>query len=249
MLTRRNAGDAETLDWLLKKAPPVRKQSILHSLFHLIVPHFRLGEHHILFVSPSAPMTDSDDIVYFINGVLATENKARYIVNALSKALKCNVLGMYNPTNGVLLDLLECIIGRAFNMREPIVKSFAKQIKHDMDLYERVFLLGHSQGGIIVSNILKEIAKDEKYASQMHKIHVYTFGSGADEMMQIDHVTHIANNYDFIAQIGVLSFQNKNGGHIVCRNRYGHSFQNSYLPGFISGEYGTDSELYELVRK
>ena len=241
--------DRETLTRLLSKTPPVRSRSPIYSLYQLIVPHFRLSDHKTLFLSFEKQVTNYQDMTFFVNGVLATENKCSRIVYALSHTLNCQVYGLYNPTNGILLDLLECVLGRTFNIREPIVKSFAKQIKLCLHTHERVFLVGHSQGGIVISNIMKELMKDKEYTHLLSKIHIVTFGSGADEMPYLEHSDHFANEKDFIAQIGVLEFQTQTQGHIVMAPRGGHSFQLSYLPGFVDGKYGTDNELYKLVIK
>lgn len=243
-----NEGDKEAVKWLHKGAPPLIKRSVWYTWYQLLVPHFKMNEHKVLYNTNPPHITNTNDIMFFINGVLISENQCQRSVHALGQAVNCDVRGLYNPTNSVWFDVFEASLGRSFNLREPITKHFSKEIKNQLYNYERVFLVGHSQGAVIISNILRDLKKDKSIQPFLYKLHIVTFGSGNDEMPSHPNIVQFANYYDYIAQIGILNFPDSSG-EIIVADRYGHSFLMRYLTGLVNGKYGINTEIYKLVRK
>jgi len=86
---------------------------------------------------------------------------------------------------------------------------------------ERVVLIGHSQGGIIVSAWVDQLITDFS-PTVLRKLEIYTFASAADHFSRappamgppdrhhkgdslFGRVEHFANEGDFVAQYGVLN--------------------------------------------
>ena len=76
---------------------------------------------------------------------------------------------------------------------------------------KRIVLIGHSQGCIIISNVLQLIANDTTSplpAEDVAKIEVHLFASPAsklDYLAEKVRIEHYANENDLVAAIGVLS--------------------------------------------
>lgn len=252
-LASNNAEDAETLHRLNERCQVFRPtRSGWYTLYQLLVPRFVVGEHRALYVTSTQNLRyDSDDHTFFyINGIMTSENLCEYQTRLLSRTLNHRVVGLYNPTNGFLIDLLECVLGRTFNFKEPIDKCFCKIIKNELQNTTKIVtLVGHSQGGIIISNLLKMLYRDNEVTpEQLGRLHVVTFGSAADEFLNHSNVTHFANSDDFIAQIGVLGCAQTTHGEIIVADRSGHSFERHYLTGLVNGEYGSSCEIYKYIQ-
>ena len=79
-----------------------------------------------------------------------------------------------------MADILECLVQRCFSYKTKDVRiaySYVKAALVDPKV-DKVVLIGHSQGGLIVSLVLDELFS-ELPASCMAKLEVYTFGSAA----------------------------------------------------------------------
>lgn len=247
-----NHEDVEVHDKLMRSCPQMIR-SKTYSIYQHLIPRVHLNDHKVLEICSNKQYSHDNDnqTVFFINGIMTTENKCLMHIHMLSEVLKHKVIGLYNPTNGILIDVFESILGRSFNIREPITKSFAKTVREKLlSTTGPVILIGHSQGAIIISNLIKLLKQHKEAARQLHRLHIYTFGSGADELEYMPHMpVHFANTKDFIAQIGILGNKRRVYGTLIEKDRYGHSFVKSYLPGFLSGEYGKDNPLYQTFRK
>lgn len=84
------------------------------------------------------------------------------------------------PSWGLPFDLIECLIQRAFYYQTEDVRvahAYVKAILVDQTV-NKVVLIGHSQGGIIISLVLDQIFT-ELPAECISKLEVYTFGSAA----------------------------------------------------------------------
>lgn len=79
-----------------------------------------------------------------------------------------------------MADILECLVQRCFSYKTKDVRiaySYVKAVLVDPTV-KKVVLIGHSQGGLIVSLVLDELFL-ELPTSCMSKLEVYTFGSAA----------------------------------------------------------------------
>ena len=112
---------------------------------------------------------------FFINGIATNTDVARYNSAYLSHLFHRPVTVVQNATCSLLLDLAECMVGKGlkpFNkgvMTEPAWRATSAILEAlNAEHIERVVVIAHSQGTIIMSNVLAviEAALNSEYALQ-----------------------------------------------------------------------------------
>ncbi|OCF41109.1 hypothetical protein I317_05120 [Kwoniella heveanensis CBS 569] len=164
--------------------------------------------------------THMDDVkrpFFYINGMAMTPRGVRADVEALSRDFDRRVTGLHNRSFGPFFDLCMCILQRNFEVRTPASKHMFKIIKKALksSTTENVVLLCHSQGGLLVSQIIWKIERDESLKDFKQKLEVYAFASAALSMGDwrisggsvhggFRRVESFANGGDWVARIGEL---------------------------------------------
>jgi len=150
------------------------------------------------------------------------------------------ILGIHNRSYGIIFDLLECLIQRDFSYMTSDIRIVYNTLKSELlsDSTDKVVLLAHSQGGIIISAALDALYADLPPAA-WDKLEIYTFGCAANHFnnpprciqchnrscnplpglpkhppgnkRQIGVIEHYTNEKDFVARLGVLRFVKKPG--------------------------------------
>ncbi|KAH8588240.1 hypothetical protein B0O99DRAFT_525448 [Bisporella sp. PMI_857] len=117
----------------------------------------------------------------FLNGVAVGRHWMESNVNRLALTFGRPVLGVHNKTNGILFDVIQCLIQRNFNYATQDIRDCYAAVKETLyksELTKVVFIL-HSQGGIeggmIIDWLLQEVPQD-----LLAKLEVYTFGNAAN---------------------------------------------------------------------
>jgi len=111
-----------------------------------------------------------DEHWFFINGIATNADVARLNAAYLAHLFHRPVTVVQNATQSILLDLGECAIGKGFKndpdsedrktMTEPAWRATAAFLEAlNSDHTRRVVIIAHSQGTIIVANVLRAIAK------------------------------------------------------------------------------------------
>lgn len=102
-------------------------------------------------------------------------------LNRLAMTFKRPILGIHNKTNGILFDVIECLVQRNMGYATYDVRvcySILKEKLYNPEYSKVVFIL-HSQGGIegslIIDWLLQELPQD-----LLAKLEVYTFGNAAN---------------------------------------------------------------------
>jgi hypothetical protein len=116
----------------------------------------------------------------FLNGCCVTGHALQQNLNLLSETFGRPVQGVHNETWGLLGDIVECIIQRAFGFctaETRVAYEYVKAYCLDPEV-KKVVLIGHSQGGIMVSQVLDELFMDLP-SELVAKLEVYTFGNAA----------------------------------------------------------------------
>ena len=154
---------------------------------------------------------------------------------------------MHNPTDGLLLDLAECVLGRTFNFQTALSEYVLDVVNRALVGYEKVVLIGHSQGGIVVADVANALVRYSQNRELLKNLEVYTFASAADEMLAdrelsrtagrcVPYYEHFANGRDFVARIGVISCREAIAGPLfVNEDRKGHLLNAHYLEAFEKG--------------
>jgi hypothetical protein len=102
-------------------------------------------------------------------------------LNRLALTFKRPILGIHNKTNGILFDVLECLVQRNLGYATSDVRVCYRIIKEKLynPSYSKVVFILHSQGGIegglIIDWLLQELPQD-----LLSKLEVYTFGNAAN---------------------------------------------------------------------
>ena len=179
---------------------------------------------------------------FFINGI-ATDKEllamnGRYLVRLFQRPIEL----IYNPTEGPLLDLLECMLGRTFDFVSAPAEYALERVSLALANPEkdRGILMGHSQGGIIVSNVVSALI--ERFSGdreRMSKLEVYTFASAADrirtdpeldtQQRHVPFIEHFANTQDMVARLGVLERGLPVSGKVYTLEKAGHFLNAHYL--------------------
>lgn len=184
----------------------------------------------------------------FINGIAVGKTTMRQELTVLSETFNAPILGINNRTYGFLGDLIECLLQRDIDFQtavtliaEPIIKNYLE----DTQNVDKVVIVAHSQGGIIVSDILKVMFSEVDWNKIHHRLEVYTFASAAMNFPNpwfdsshseklITHMEHYCNQLDFVTQFGALaSVHRKNDKYqglvFEAMGRKGHLLNQDYL--------------------
>lgn len=111
--------------------------------------------------------------ILFINGIATTSHAAREGADYLGKVFRNDrVTLVYNRTNGFLVDLFECVMGklRWIGASVPCLRLIAA-IRHallDTTRKEKVVLIAHSHGTIIAANAIAELTSWAQFVPGAH---------------------------------------------------------------------------------
>ncbi|KAK5676538.1 hypothetical protein LTS10_010839 [Elasticomyces elasticus] len=212
----------------------------------------------------------------FINGVAVghsthwmNSNLAR-----LSSTFRRPVLGIHNPTYGIVYDVLETIIQRTFGYATLDIRTAYSTISallRDQNV-KKLILIAHSQGAVEAGMVLDWLYQTLTW-EELGKLEVYTFGNAANhwncperrKRRVIQHIEHYANRRDWVARFGVLYFRGL-GSRIIpgfartamstLRNRFvgtlfvkdasGHMFNQHYLDTMFPMKLASDGQHWEV---
>lgn len=187
---------------------------------------------------------------FFVNGVATDRDILRVNGVYLSRLFHRPIELIYNPTHGIVPDLLECVTGRTFDYASGTAAYALERVASAIEnpSLDRVILMGHSQGGIIVSNVVAGLT--ERFtgdASLLGKLEVYTFASACDFMpvdgaldtptRRVPYLEHFANTGDLVAKLGVLEIPLDINGRVYRLEKAGHLLNAHYLPDIGQRRY------------
>lgn len=181
--------------------------------------------------------------IFYINGICCNENSIRRNSILLSNIFSHKVEPLSNPTEGFLKDVKECVFGRTFDKIQSVDVNLAEIVSKSLDENDKVIIIAHSQGSIILNSILKIIINHKN----INRLEIYTFASASDEIIKGDfYGEHFANNLDYVSQIGIIHYIQKHHGRVyVKNNEIGHLLYYHYLLNFTQGKYcNKKSRLY-----
>lgn len=197
---------------------------------------------------------------------------------------RCNHLTRIVPRSSFPVQIarvcvLECVFGRTLDIASPVVAQLADAVETQLvDRKRRVVVVAHSQGGIILSNVMRGLMDRARepdgsaLAEALPQLEVFSFCSAADEFAGAGTVfaEHFVAEMDFVARIGVLHFSGKlaeldperstrppeadewNGDVFVLRRDLpgqGHLLKEFLLPIFVAGPFGRASRFYRRYFK
>ena len=175
-------------------------------------------------------------IFFFLNGICTDKNVWEINAKEIETIFDFKVSSLYNPTHGVFHDILECIFGREFDIEDEDTKELYTILRKALDEKEKVVVIAHSQGGIIISQLVQQLIDDSN--PNLNKLEIYTFASASADMPTGDyHAEHFANKYDYVSRIGVLEYRNYFHGKVYESSGAGHLLNIHYLEPFSKGMF------------
>lgn len=109
-------------------------------------------------------------------------------INRLSQTFDRKVVGIHNPSDGILFDLIQCLIQRNLNYSTSDIREAYLSIKEailNTRIKKVVFIL-HSQGGIEGSMIMDWLFA-EIPRHLLRRVEIYTFGCAANHFNNPDY--------------------------------------------------------------
>ncbi|KAI5794444.1 hypothetical protein DFH27DRAFT_516417 [Peziza echinospora] len=195
----------------------------------------------------------------FINGICTGTHWQQKNTNLLEDLFHRPILGIQNKTYGPVLDIVECILQRCFGYVTEGTRTSYEQIKQALQepSLDKVVVIAHSQGGIILANVLDMLYADLP-PHMLEKLEIYTFGSAANHFNNpsqatvsntkqpsncIKHVEHYCNRNDWVSKFGTIQFavqppEYRFFGKVFISARGGHLFNAHYLSKMFLAEYG-----------
>ena len=161
-----------------------------------------------------------DELWIYVNGILTDvkggKGGCKKIYEMFGRPCKL----IHNPTDGPVLDLLECVMGKTGLLRlgqtgpRKLVRNvLSEEMKKD---YKKIVLIAHSQGTIITGNVIADFTKmiddEEKFTAEeretlkknMSKLEVYIVAGAAHYVngKYVSHLECLSNRGDFVAVLG-----------------------------------------------
>lgn len=186
---------------------------------------------------------------FFVNGICTNEETIKLNCQYLSELFGRNVMGIHNPTNGLIYDLTECVTGRTLDIGETTSKFLGDEIEKALNNSSKVRVIAHSQGGIIIDNTIRHLKFKNIF---LNNLEVFTFASASDGETSSNELyqEHFANEEDVVARIGLLAPEFKPDRMFLRTGGKGHLLNANYLNAFRNGAYcNKKSRLFSLIKK
>lgn len=109
-----------------------------------------------------------------------SQSSLKYTCDRLSATFKRPITGIHNRSYGIVGDILECLVQRCLRYSTTDVRVAFETIAPELidHATDRIVIVAHSQGGIIVSLVLDRMLAELPKKS-LSKLEIYTFGSAA----------------------------------------------------------------------
>ena len=175
-------------------------------------------------------------------------------LQSIADTTGAKLIGVHNATEGMAADLLQCVKDKLDKGTNPAVDTLADTIYSELKAGRSVHVMGHSQGGLITSRALNDVARRlriEDGLSQadteklLGKVNVETFGAAAWSYPDGPKYVHYVNDKDQVPGLfglgnGVLDHPGKGAvvRHFSSGSNMGeaHGLTQSYLPARIPFE-------------
>ncbi len=157
-------------------------------------------------VTPRDNPNPSETILY-VNGISNTKDQQAGSLQQIADTTGARVIGVHNATEGMVGDLLQAVKDKLDKGTNPAVDTMADTIYSELKAGRSVHVMGHSQGGLILSRALGDVARrlriedglsqadTEKLLSQ---VKVETFGAAAARYPDGPQYVHYVNDKDLV---------------------------------------------------
>ncbi|CAM9691120.1 unnamed protein product [Ascophyllum nodosum] len=246
---------------------PVRCPSWLHKIFPLVAWSL-YGDDATRFSGEGGGANGSSETFVYVNGICTTKQMAKNTCKELSAMFQRDVIGVHNPTDSMIIDLLECILGKLWIgesvcVSEPVklVYEEVKKVLQDPKK-TKVVLISHSQGTIIAGDVLwklwSDVDNDNLPQTAMNRLEIYAVANASQYMEQrggFPYIESICNNYDNVGMLGANApartkdtWDIRIAGKVIfpTKPKWGHMISSHYLQFLRQGDY-PDSKLHHYM--
>lgn len=224
--------------------------SAVRSAFLPIYAPFREVPHLPYEVPDQGQTLQDNEAWFFLNGICTNRSVLRLNGRALANLFQRRINLMHNPSDGIILDLLECIVGRTMQPISTLESSVAYILEDALNTHNKVVLIAHSQGGIISTGALYKLATrlSGSRAQLLKKLEVYTFASAATELdLPQVYAEHFIHDRDYVARIGVAGNRDRFSGRVFHNDASGHLLNAHYLKYFTEGKFVSEDGQPSLL--
>ncbi|WP_147449984.1 hypothetical protein [Corallococcus carmarthensis] len=183
-------------------------------------------------VMPRKNPNPSGTVIY-VNGILNDRNGQIRTLQSLADTTNLKAVGIHNSTRGIVPDLGQSIADKLGRGRNPAVDTLADTVHAELKAGRSVHLMAHSQGAIITSRALRDVARrlriEDGLSSfevnkKMAQLKVETFGGAAKSYPSGPVYVHYVNDADPVASnfgLGKNTDQDPGKGAVVHHFREG----------------------------
>ncbi|MBJ6759916.1 hypothetical protein JGU66_04020 [Myxococcaceae bacterium JPH2] len=157
-------------------------------------------------VTPRNNPNPKETVVY-VNGILTEKATQSYTLQEIADKTGAKAIGIHNSTEGAVADVIQCAKDKLDKGKNPAVDTLADTLYSELKAGRSVHVMAHSQGGLITSRALGDVARRlriEDGLSQadvektMSKLNVETFGAAAMSYPDGPNYVHYVNTKDIV---------------------------------------------------
>lgn len=165
--------------------------------------------HEIPAMQPSNGKQASETIVW-VNGILTDLALERQDMQGVADEKGVNVIGIHNSTDGAGGDLVQCLTDKLGWRDNKAVQTTERILQHAMDENQPLHLVGHSQGGLILSRALTNVSErmveegglsKQEAAQELSGLKVTTLGGAGANWVSGPEYQHHINRADIVPML------------------------------------------------
>ena len=157
-------------------------------------------------VTPRNNPNPTETFIY-VNGIQNTKDQQFNSMQAIADRTGAKVVGIHNATEGMVADLAQSVKDKLDKGHNPAVDSMADTVYSELKAGRSVHLFAHSQGALVTSRALNDVANRLRIEDGMSKadverllskVKVETFGGAAANFPDGPQYVHYVNNKDIV---------------------------------------------------
>lgn len=231
------------------------KEKTFKLLYQLFIYRISIGSKHDFFIprvlypylfndgnklimSKLQPSNPSNKFL-FINGIATNDDLELMNQKRLEDLIGEPVDCLLDPTNTILIDLIDCFNGIRFVVSDSTVLLLYQLIINTItdQSINKLVLMGHSRGTLIIGQVLlKLMGLNDQY---LKKLEIYAFANCSMYFKQksnnLPYLESIGNELDTIAGFGMFNKSLTNvvdGNVLIAKGKTGHLLNSHYLDCF-----------------
>ncbi|MDC0712823.1 hypothetical protein POL68_30460 [Stigmatella sp. ncwal1] len=166
-----------------------------------------------------------NETIIQVNGINTNLSQQKQALQATADATGAKVVGIHNATDGFIGDLAQSVGDKTNLGKNLAVDSLRDTVLSELKAGKNVHLMAHSQGGLITSRALGQVAdelKKEGKSDLLYKVKAETFGAASGRYPDGPRYVHYINSGDPVSNVfgveGKTSFMNHPGKDAMGRD-------------------------------